>query len=182
MGATTPTPVPDSPVALYARDEFPQTWDAISDNVTGGNDLLTRRVEAAQRRFFGDVMPKAEQDALDERVRLYVGKVITLSLINAGIDYWSKERVSVGARSEALTYKDRAEDLHRLREALLIETREMWAEVEPLLNIIASTVVTGGRSRMRVSEVTTALTPDPYKFGKKLDEAEIIPLPRRVIQ
>jgi hypothetical protein len=174
--------IPTGKLANYARDEFPATWDAIDSSVTGGEDLLERRVQGAMIRFFGAVMSETEQDALDERVIAYVGKVITLSLINAGIDYWSKQRISVGARSEAITFKDRAEDLHRLREALLLETREMWLEVEPLLNVINSTVVTSRRSRMRVTEVTTALTPDPYRFGEKLDEAEIIPLPRRVIQ
>jgi len=173
---------PTTRIAKTARDELPETWDALEDKVTGGADLVARRVEGAHLRFFGAEMPSTEQDDLDQLVVDYVGKVIALSLINAGIDYWAKQRISVGARSEAITFKDRAEDLHRLREALLEETRLMWPSVEPLLNVINSTVVTTRRSRMRVSQVTTALTPDPYEFGKKLDEAEIIPLPRRIIQ
>lgn len=182
MAANPPAP-PSSPVALYARDEFPQTWQAIADNVTGGIDLLTRRVQGAQIRFFGTVMSNTEQDGLDERVKLYVGKIITLSLINAGIDYWSKQRVSVGARSEALTYKDRAEDLHRLREALLVETRQLWVEVEPLLNVIMVAPVASRRSRLLVREVEQALTPNPYDFGRKTDgDLPPFPLPRRVIQ
>lgn len=174
--------VPDNPIALTARDEFPETWDAIDDKVTGGPELLKRRVEGAQRRFLGAVLTPTEQSDLDQRIVDYIGKVVVLSLINAGIDYWSKTRISVGARSEAITFKDRAEDLHRIRDALLEETRLMWADVEPLLNAFATTVVTTRRSRLRVEQVTTALTPDPFEFGKKLDEAEIIPLPRRVIQ
>lgn len=173
---------PTGRLALIARDEFPKTWDIIDEDVVGGPALLDRRVKGAMTRFFGAVMSTTEQDDLDQRVADYVGKFITLSLINAGIDYWSKQRLSAGARSEAITYKDRAEDLHRLRETLLMELREMWPIVEPLLNVINSTVITTRRSRLRVAEVTTAITPNPYDFGEKLDEAEIIPLPRRVIQ
>lgn len=174
--------VPDNLIAQTARDEFPETWDAINDKVTGGAELLTRRVESAQKRLLGRVLTPTEQDDLDQRIVEYIGKVIVLSLINAGIDYWAKQRISVGARSEAITFKDRAEDLHRIRDALLEDTRLMWVDVEPLLNVFANTVVTTRRSRLRVEQVTTALTPDPYEFGKRQDEAEIIPLPRRVIQ
>ena len=173
--------IPTGLIAQTARDELPATWDALEDKVTGGAELVARRVDAALTRFFGTPPTVTEQDDLDQRVVDYIGKVIALSIINPGIDYWSKQRISAGARSEALTYKDRAEDLHRLREALLIETREMCPIIEPLLNVVTNPVITS-RSRTRVSQVGTALTPDPYEFGKKMDEAEIIPLPRRVIQ
>jgi hypothetical protein len=172
--------IPTGRFALQARDELPETWDAIDEKLTGGPDLLTRRAESAKRRFFGPTpLTQTEENQLDERVVQYVGKIIALSIINAGIDYWSKQRISVGARSEAITFKDRAEDLHRLRVTLLEETRLMWVEVEPLLN---PTVVTNMRSRLRVREVENFHTPNPYDFGKKLDDPEIIPLPRRVIQ
>jgi hypothetical protein len=168
---------PTGKLADYARDEFPETWDAISTNVANGDALLTRRVDSVVARYLGSGV---NQDTLDERVAIYLGKIITLSLINAGIDYWSKQRISVGARSEAITYKDRAEDLHRLRDALLTETRLLWPEVEPLITVIINQNP-GTRSAPRVSEVTTAHTPNPYDFPAKDDDTEPWWEPRRVI-
>lgn len=89
------------------------------------------------RELFGAVLTSTEQDALDTVVVEYAAKRIALKLIGPGIDFWSKQPTAqvASGRPENKTWANRAADLKELRKQLLVDTAEMWVDVEPLLPV-----------------------------------------------
>lgn len=154
--------VPTGKIADYARDELPETWKAIIEKVADGEAMLNRRLKSTLLLLFNAEIDADEQDALPELVALYAGKKLALSLITPGIDYWSKQKLSLGARSETGAYKDRAEDLRQLRKDLLADMSSLWPDVSPLIPDVVT-----GRGNIdapRVTEVAVAHTSNPYDF------------------
>jgi hypothetical protein len=127
----------DSPIALAARDRLPETWDALSEASTFGDQALERRLNSVMNRVFNLVMDDAEQEALDPMLVEYLGIRVALELIIPGIDYWSKQAISHSAgERESKAYKDRAEDLKALRSLLVDEAAKTLPEVEVLLPLV----------------------------------------------
>lgn len=152
-------------IAEYAKGELPQTWSALAGTPTFGEPSIELKILSVCTKLFGEPVSVAVQDALDQRVLDYAGKLVALELITPGIDYWSKQPLSIGAtgRNENKGYLDRARDLRELRAYLLEQTRIMWPEVEALLprrrvNRVANVP--------RVRDVAVAHTPNPYDFDK----------------
>jgi hypothetical protein len=120
----------DSPIALAARDELPETWDKLLQAPTFGEEALQRRLDVLTYRAFGASLDEDEQELLDPVLVSYLGKRLALDLIIPGIDYWSKQALSLSAgERETKAYKDRAEDLKELRKLLLEDTSKMLPEV-----------------------------------------------------
>jgi hypothetical protein len=127
----------DSPVALAARDEIPETWDALLEAPTFGDEALERRLNTLLYRVFGAALTEAEQSDLSPVFISYLGKRFALDLIIPGIDYWSKQAISHSAgERESKAYKDRAEDLKALRALLLHDTSALLPEVEAELPLV----------------------------------------------
>jgi len=127
----------DTPIALAARDELPETWNALLEAPTFGDEALERRLNTLMYRVFGTVLDMAEQEALSPVLISYVGKRFALDLIIPGIDFWSKQAISHSAgERESKAYKDRAEDLKALRQLLLADTADMLADVEATLPLV----------------------------------------------
>jgi len=85
-------------------------------------------------RAFGTTLDDAEQEDLDPVLVSYLGKRLALDLIIPGIDYWSKQVLSLSAgERETKAYKDRAEDLKELRKLLIDETAKMLPEIDQAL-------------------------------------------------
>jgi hypothetical protein len=119
------------PIALAARDELPETWNALLEATSFGEDALKRRLDTLMYRVFGAVLDTAEQDALSPLLISFMGKRLALDLIIPGIDFWSKQALSHSAgERESKAYKDRAEDLKELRKQILADTAAMLPEVE----------------------------------------------------
>jgi hypothetical protein len=150
------------PIALAARDELPETWDKLLETPTFGEEALQRRLDVLLYRAFGTV--EIEQDDLDPVLVSYLGKRLALDLIIPGIDYWSKQVLSLTAgERETKAYKDRAEDLKELRKMLLNDTAQMAVEVGAVLPQIPRPQ--GNFSRVLESGFSTAhVTSDPLTF------------------
>lgn len=121
----------DSPIALAARDELPETWNALLEAETFGEPALERRLNTLMYRAFGAEMTEEEQALLSPVMISFLGKRLALDIIIPGIDYWSKQALSHSAgERESKAYKDRAEDLKELRKQILADTAAMLPEVE----------------------------------------------------
>lgn len=157
------------PIVDAARDEIPETWKALFDQDRGyGDSFLERRLESVMRRYLGAVMTPTEQDGLDPLAIEYLGKRLALATIGAAIDFWSKQALIIGARSEAKTYKDRAEDLVRIRAMLLADVTDMWVDVMPFFP---------GRKTARpsapaVRDIEVAYTGDPNLMEPAFDQTK----------
>lgn len=154
----------DSPIALAARDELPETWDKLVESTTFGQAAMERRLTTLMHRAFGEVMDETEQESLDPVLVSYMGKRLALEIIIPGIDYWSKQALSLSAgERESKAFKDRAEDLKELRKLLLEDSSQLLAEVEGSLPRIPRRAT----DRMRVQEaglLVEHVTSDPMLF------------------
>jgi hypothetical protein len=150
------------PIALAARDELPETWDKLSEADSFGPDALERRLNVLLYRAFGTT--DVEQDNLDPVLVSYLGKRFALDLIIPGIDYWSKQVLSLSAgERETKAYKDRAEDLKELRKLLIDDTTRMLPEVQAALPLIPRPA----SDTIKVLEAgfsTVHVTADPFGF------------------
>lgn len=151
-------------IAASAQGELPLTWKALANADSGyGEPFLINKVELIKTRLFGQIIATAVEDALDRRVIDYAGKLVALELINPGIDYWSKQPLSIGAtgRNENKGYKDRSQDLRELGANLLEQTRLVFPDIEALLpGRLFDTVA----AYPRVRDIEVAHTPNPYDF------------------
>ena len=157
-------PIADSPIALAARDELPETWSALLESPTFGDEAFERRLNTLMYRAFGIALTPEEQGLLDPILVSYLGKRMALDLIVPGIDYWSKQALSLSAgERESKAYKDRAEDLKVLRKLLLEETSELLPEVEGLLPLIPRRA--SDRARVQQAGLLVEhVTSDPFLF------------------
>lgn len=154
----------DSPIALVAKDELPETWDKLLESPNFGEPALERRLSVLMYRAFGAVLDDAEQVLLDPILVSYLGKRFALELVIPGIDFWSKQVLSLSAgERESKAFKDRAEDLKELRKLLLDETSKMLPEIEGLLPQIPRRAA----DRARVQQaglLVEHVTSDPLTF------------------
>ena len=124
-------PLEDSPIALAARDELPETWAALLASPNFGSAALDRRLNTLMSRAFGAVLDEVEQEALSPVMISYMGKRLAIDIIIPGIDFWSKQALSLSAgERESKAFKDRAEDLKELRKQLVADAAALLPEVE----------------------------------------------------
>jgi len=150
-------------IAEAAHGELPLTWKALAESPDYGDSFLQRRIDSIILKLFNAPLPDGVEDALDGRVIDYAGKCVALELINPGIDYWSKQPLSLGAtgRNENKTYADRSASLRELRTYLIEQTRLLWPEVESLLTNSRDHRVS---NVPRVRDIENAHTANPYDF------------------
>lgn len=130
-------PIADSPIAANCRDELPETWDALIEAATFGEAALERRHDLVMYTSLGKVLDDTELAALSPIVAAYLGKLMALDLIIPGIDFWSKQALahSAGER-ETKAYKDRAEDLAKLRDLIFKDVARLKPLVEDELPLV----------------------------------------------
>lgn len=141
------------------------TWDELAKPAVLGPDGLERRVNAVLLELFGEKITEAIQAALDPQVIEYAGKKIALKLVAPGIDVWMTfaNQFTATGRNEIKSYANRANELREWRKIALVELKEMWPDVEPLLP--AARVPIG--SPIPVVELLGSdgfVTPDPDLF------------------
>ena len=68
-------PIEDSPIALAARDELPETWAALLANPNFGEEALERRLNTLMYRAFGTPMDEADQEALSPVLISYMNEI-----------------------------------------------------------------------------------------------------------
>ena len=158
-------PIADSPIALAARDQLPETWDALLEANTFGEAALERRLDLVMYRLFGAVLDPTEQGVLSPLVVDYAGILLALDLIIPGIDFWSKQAIAHGAgERETKAYKDRAEDLKLLRDLLFRKAQELLPDIEAELPLIPRRASDTARVLDSGTVVAQLVTADPTIF------------------
>ena len=152
------------PIALAARDELPETWNALLEATTFGEPALERRLNTLMYRVFGAVLDDVEQETLSPVFISYLGKRLALDIITPGIDFWSKQALSHSAgERESKAYKDRAEDLKELRKLLLEESTALLGEIEAELPQVPRRA-TDTVKVLESGQLTLHVTSDPLSF------------------
>lgn len=167
-------PVNDSPIALEAQGHIPETWAKLGDSNSGatyGDSFLQRHLDSLMRRYFGDVMSVVDQEGLPQIVIDWLGIKLALRVLNAGIDFWSKQATSLGAsgRTENKQWDDRAKYLKDVRAALEAEAQSMLLDVEPLLPDLSNVRSPNVPTVTEIDE--TAFTPEPSSFEPVFDRS-----------
>lgn len=162
-----PTAITD-PVVVAAQAEMPEDFVALRDAPSFGGSLLTMKADLVLTRLIGVVPTADEQSDMDVRVIDYIGKMIALELINPAISYWNQAAVQITAsgRAETKTFTNRVEVLKELRSYLLAQTREILADISPLL---PSRQTQRFSSAPAIKNVTTGVTPNPDDFESPYD-------------
>lgn len=118
-----------------ARDELPETFDALIESENFGATGLARRKSLVMARVWGRQLDDTEIDALDPRVQAYAGKMLARTLIGPGIDYWSNQVITQSAgTTEQVSYD--AQRVTALKDAdkrLAAEIAELLPDVEIIL-------------------------------------------------
>lgn len=158
------------PIAEQAWSEMPESYEALRshskrDGQVAGDVLLERRLLETHIEIFGVDLTAADEDALDDMVVIYAGKMFALKLIGPAIDYWAKQitQQTATGRNESRAYKDRAADLKELASRLTVETTRLWPDVVDLLpsRRVRTTANVPTVADVGSGIVTTPTTPDP---------------------
>ena len=131
---------------------------------TFGEAALDRRLNTLMYRAFGTPMSVEEQETLSPVMISYLGKKLAIDIIIPGIDYWSKQALSLSAgERESKAYKDRAEDLKELRKQLVADAAALLGEVEAELPWVPKRLTDTVRVQ-RSGLLDPHVTPDPLSF------------------
>jgi hypothetical protein len=118
-----------------ARDELPETFDALVESENFGERGLARRKSLVMARVWGRQLDDAEIALLDPRVSTYAAKMLARTLIGPGIDYWANQVLSQSAgTTEQVSYD--AQRVSALKEAdkrLAAELAELLPDVMVIL-------------------------------------------------
>src|SRR4051812_8557267 len=118
-----------------ARDEIPETFDALVESENFGVTGLARRKCLVMTRVWGRHLDDTEIEALDPRVQAYAAKMLARTFIGPGIDYWSNQVITQSAgTTEQVSYN--AQRVTALKEAdkrLAGEIAELLPDVEIIL-------------------------------------------------
>ena len=125
-----------------ARDELPETFDALIESENFGENGLARRKSLVMARIWGRQLDDAEIDVLDPRVQAYASKFLARTLIGPGIDYWSNQVITQSAgTTEQVSYDaQRVTALKELDKRLAAEIAELLGDVEIILPPVKLTV------------------------------------------
>jgi hypothetical protein len=125
-----------------ARDELPETFDALVESENFGVAGLARRKSLVMARVWGRQLDDTEIEALDPRVQAYAAKMLARTFIGPGIDYWSNQVITQSAgTTEQVSYD--AQRVTALKDAdkrLAGEIAELLADVEVILPPVKLTV------------------------------------------
>jgi hypothetical protein len=166
-----PAYIPVDELERYARDELPETFDALATSPLFGAEGIGRRKDVVVWSLWGIPTDDLDQDGLAPTVKQYAGKLLARQLIGPGIDYWSKQVVSQAAgTTEQVSYAaDRSEDLRKLDDRLAKEIGDLAIEVGPILPPVSQ--VPGAAPHVQqagkletTSGGTPLYTPDPFDF------------------
>lgn len=154
----------ESIIADFAKDQLPETWDALLEADAFGEAALQRMLDHRIERIFGSRLSEAEQNALPAVVKEFAGKRFALDLITPGIDFWSKQIISETAgEASSKGYANRALELRQLRATLTAEIAALEFEVEPLLPVIVRRAGSSPKVR-NAGDTVKHVTADPLSM------------------
>lgn len=156
-------------VEAGARDELPETFDALLETENFGKAGLARRKSLVMARVWGQQLDSDEIEDLDPRVQAYAAKMLARTLIGPGIDYWGAQVLSQSAgTTEQVSYD--AQRISALKDAdkrLAAEIAELLGDVEIILPPVKLTAGSAPRVGQAgklgtVGGLDGLYTPDPY--------------------
>lgn len=164
-----PEYIPVDEIEAGARDELPETFDALVDSPHFGPEGLARRKSLVFARVWGRQLDDTEIDDLDPRVQAYASKMLARTLIGPGIDYWANQVISQSAgTTEQVSYDaQRVQALKDADKRLAAEIAELLGDVEVILPPVklapGSAPVVGQAGKLGTTGALDGLfTPDPY--------------------
>jgi hypothetical protein len=152
-----------------ARDELPETFDALIESENFGEAGLARRKALVMARIWGQPIDESEIESLDPRVQAYAAKMLARSLIGPGIDYWGAQVLSQSAgTTEQVSYD--AQRITALKDAdkrLAAEIAELLPDVEVILPPVKLSAGAGPHvgqaGKLGTTDALDGLfTPDPF--------------------
>lgn len=152
------------------RSIFPITWDALANDESIGEDVLTLRVKVATVLVMGEDVPSGDQGALNFLLTEFIAKKAALDLIGMAIDFWmtQAQTLTQSQTVEVIAYTDRINALEELKKSLMSSIRELGPLIEDLIPDTRA-----GTSAPRLSSIDTELlSPDPVDMGRKYAEKE----------
>lgn len=149
-------------IAVDARYHLPTTYDVLAKK--NGDAYMQGVIEVVKYRVLDDIVLAADESSLNPLVINYLGKLVALELIPAGLDYWldQHQQISAQGTDESVSYPDRVNALKKLEESLIAQVRRDEPLVLPL--------ITNGRAQSTLSgpaiDVNTdqKVTEDPGEF------------------
>lgn len=153
-------------IALRARAQLPATWDALGRSSQYGPAFLDAAVEFVKFQVNGTILDQSQElSSYNPMLQTYMGKLVALQVIPAGIDYWADQPITenLTGTNESVTWVDRRDGLYRLYTTLSNEVQELASQVEVEL----------GRKIMRRAATPTVtrpggyVTPDPALFQQQ---------------
>lgn len=147
-------------IALRARGEIPETWDALARSTTYGEMQLQFRVDFTKFILFATVIDQSlEATTYSPAQLMLAGKKSALAIIPGGTDWWGNQYIQEVSRGtdETRSFPDRIAALWRINARLLQEV----AQLEVTLPGITPT------RRGSIPTIDTTgpyLTPDPNAF------------------
>lgn len=164
-----PEYTPADEIEAGARDELPETFDALVDSPHFGPEGLARRKSLVMARIWGRELDETEIEGLDVRVQAYASKHLARQLIGPGIDYWAAQVLSQSAgTTEQVSYD--AQRIQALKDAdkrLAAEIAELLGDVEAILPPVkltpgAAPIVGQAGKLGTVGALDGMYTPDPF--------------------
>lgn len=161
-------PIELTDIEANARDEIPETFDALIESKRFGANGLARRKRLITAMLWGRALSDSEEEALDPRVQAYAGKLLAKSLIGPGIDYWTKQQLSRSAGTiEQVSFDaQRVVQLEKARDQLTKEIADLLPDVQVILP--PRQLVAGAAPRVEQAGKLTTIgagtlyTPDPF--------------------
>ena len=152
-----------------ARDELPETFDALIESENFGAPGLARRKALVMARVWGKQLDDTEIEDLDVRVQAYASKLLARTLIGPGIDYWGAQILTQSAgTTEQVSYdSQRITALKDADKRLAAEIAELLGDVEIILPPVKLTAGSAPRVGQAgklgtVGALDGMMTPDPF--------------------
>lgn len=147
-------------IALRARGEIPETWDALARSTVYGELLLQLRIDFVKFQLFGTVCDAhLEATSYSPAQLMLAGKRVAISIIPGGADFWSNQMITetTTGTNEVRQFPDRINSLWKIYARLATEVAELEGGIPGLQP----------KRRMTLPQVDTTgpmITTDPSQF------------------
>lgn len=154
-------------IADRAQAIIPITWDALSHDARVGDGPLQSAIDLAKQTTTGEIVPSTQEQNYPVIAVDYMAKLAAIEICRTAIDYWMNQATSVSSTgtNENESYIDRADEISKLRDNLVLETREKYTEVAKIIGYWTD----NGRAVPQLSTATINpfhLTPSPEEFPR----------------
>lgn len=149
-----------SMIELLVRSEFPMTWDGLAGTNYLGLATLRLRISNVKYTLLPDTIAAQDDSTYTTTLRVYIAKMAALDLIGPGIEYWMRQKTTLGTTgtNENKTLPDPIAGLRELGKRLAAETQVMAG------NPAVTQFATVAGEAPAVSGAGEMVTQDPMAF------------------